>query len=145
MQQQQLILNAQTIEQIRQQTNQIWRKCRRKAYNIYACALPAGLIYANKLEQPESFNAINKMFHRNIITEEEATKSSDLFLFLDRHGYYKTDGSRITLCGTRGELWDVKPEKFIQSYRLATGEAIREIPKCKWFVVSRAQETSLQQ
>jgi hypothetical protein len=141
MQQQQLVLNAQTIEQIRQQTKQTWRKCQRRAYNIYACLMPAGLIYANKLEQPESFNAINKMFHKNIITEDEAAKSPELVNFLKQHGFYMTDGSKVTLCGTKGELWDVKPEKFVQSYRLATGEAIREIPKSKWFVVSRAPET----
>ena len=94
-------LTPQAIEQIREETKQQWQKCQRKAYQVYAMQMPAGLIFANRLEQPESFAAIWQAMHGHIV--EKSNVSPQLAAFLMQNGYYETDGNRITLCGTHAE------------------------------------------
>lgn len=142
MNKQQVMLTPDVIEHIRMETKQEWRKCKRKQYNIFACKVPAGYIFANKLEQPESYNAIKQTFHKDFVYTSEFNKVPQLVEFLKQHGFYQTDGTRIVLCGTKGELWDVKPEKLVQSYRLMNGMLIRDIKDNEWFEVSRAGEAS---
>lgn len=137
---QQVVLTPQAIEQIRQQTKQEWRKCKRKQYNIFACKMPAGYIFANKLEQPNSYNAIKQVFHKDIVHSSEFKNNPQLVEFLKANGFYQTDGTRIVLCGTKGELWDVKPEKFVQSYRAITGGQITSMEDGIWIEVTRAPE-----
>lgn len=134
-----VLLTPDVIENIRQQTNQKWTKCQRKAYRVYAVRMPAGLIFANRLEQPESFAAIWKATHKRIIAKSRVTP--ELANFLKQHGYYETDGNRITLCGTQGELWTVKPEKFMQSYVTANKTPF-QTPPLKWTAALRARETA---
>lgn len=134
---QQVLLTPDVIENIRQQTNQKWAKCQRKTYQVYAVQMPAGLIFANRLEQPESFAAIWKVTHKRIIKKSRVTP--ELANFLKQHGYYETDGNRITICGTQGELWTVKPEKFVQSY-VTANKTLFQTPPLKWTVALRARE-----
>lgn len=139
-----LNLNDQNVlMQIMQETNQKWRNCRRKQYNIYACKMPRGVIFANKLEQPHSFNAIKRILGKYIATEDECRKHPDLMQILSRNFCYKTDGNCITLCGTAGELWTVTEEKLRSAYTSTNGAPITEIPK-GWFTVSRAAEAQAQ-
>lgn len=134
-------LTPDVIEQIRQMTNQKWRDCQRKEYCIFAIAAPAGYVFANKLEQPLSYKAICKVTKGNpIISVERLNKNPQLVQYLKENGCYQTDGNRIVLCGTRGELWDVKPEKFVSSYTMPDGSPITKKP-LNWCVVKRASET----
>lgn len=133
-------LTPQVIEELRKQTGQEWKDCQRKEYAVYACKPPAGYLYANKLEQPDSYDAICEANGGNpIISEKEVSAHPGLFGFLKVNGFYQTDGNRVVLCGTQGELWDVKPEKLAQSYRMPDGKEIVNISE-DWFTVSRAAE-----
>ena len=135
--------NPAVIQQIMQQSGQKkWRKCKRKQYNIFACKLSADYLFANCLEQPESYTAIMQAFKKPIVSRQEAAKNTQVAEFIKQHGFYMTDGQRIVLCGTRGELWDVKPEKFMSSYRHTDGRQITQIPENTWFEVSRAAEST---
>lgn len=139
-----LNLNDQNVlMQIMQETKQKWRNCRRKQYSIYACRMPRDVVFANKLEQPYSYNAIRKILGKYIATTDECRKHPDLMQILARYGCYKTDGNCITLCGTAGELWTVKEEKLKSAYTSANGAPITEIPT-GWFTVSRAAEAQAQ-
>ena len=133
-----IMLTPQQIEEIRAKTQQKWQNCQRKAYQVYAVQMPAGLIFANRLEQPESFAAIYQNMHKHIV--EKSKVPQYLAQFLMKNGYYETDGNRITLCGTQGELWTVKPEKFVQSYTTSNKTRFTAPPK-EWTVALRAQET----
>ena len=142
--QQQVLLTPQVIEQIREQTGQKWRDCQRKDYCIYACIVPAGYVFANRLEQPLSYNAIIKANKNNpFMKVDDATRINGLVDFLKVNGCYTTDGSRIVLCGTQGEFWDVKSEKLVSSYTLQDGRGIdlNGIRIGTWFVVRRASES----
>lgn len=101
-----------------------------------------GYVFANKLEQPVSYNALMSTFGRAIVGLSELDNHLDIAKCLKDNGFYQTDGSRIVLCGTKGELWDVKPEKFIQSYRLTSGNQIdiNNLKVGSWIEVSRAAE-----
>ena len=111
-------------------------------YCIHACKAPAGYVFANKLEQPLSYNAIMKSNGNNpFIQATKIDSITGLGDFLKKNGYYMTDGSRIVLCGTQGELWDVKPDKLIASYTMQDGSRINLTDKgSDWFVVRRAAE-----
>lgn len=133
-------LNQQTIEQIRQETQQPWRECKRQTYNVFACKVPAGYVFANKLEQPDSYNAIKDTFNKELVPVSEFEKRKDVADYVRENGCYQTDGKRILLCGTKGELWDVKPEKFAQSYKTLSAEEIPSMKDGEWMEVSRAAE-----
>ena len=138
-------LTSQNIEKIRMMANQNWRDCQRKKYSIFAFRPEAGFIFANKLEQPLSYKVIMKINNGNpIIAERKLAAMPKEYEFVMKNGCYKTDGSRIVLCGTRGELWDVKPEKLVSSYTNKNGSPITSIPRYKWFVVNRASERCAQ-
>lgn len=134
-------VTKQTIDTIIAQSGAKWRDCRRKSYNISACKLPANYVYANCLEQPESYALIMQQFRKPIVALSAIEKAPEVVkTFLKNHGYYVTSNEKITLCGTQGEMWDVKNEKFLQSYTLADGTPInpKNIVVGKWFVVTRA-------
>lgn len=133
-------LTKQGVEQILTQCGGKWRDCRRKAYNIYACKLPANYVYANCLEQTESYNAIMKRFKRPIVPVSAIEKVPGAMDFLKQNGCYVTSQEKITLCGTQGEMWEVKLEKLVSSYTLPDGSAIdtNNLSIGKWFVISRA-------
>ena len=59
------------LMQIMQETKQKWRNCKRKQYNIFACKMPKDIVFANKLEQPDSFNAMKKVLGKYISTVDE--------------------------------------------------------------------------
>ena len=141
MSQQRVELIPQTIEMIREMSHQKWRDCQRKDYFIYAIKAPAGYIFANKLEQPLSYKAICRVNNGNpIISIQKIERNPKLVEYVKQNGFYKTDGSRIVLCGTVGELWDVKPEKLVSSYTMPDGSPIEKLPD-GWFVIKRASET----
>lgn len=129
------------IEQLMKETNQKWRTCLRKQYSVFACRMPKDLIFANKLEQPDSFNAMKTILGKYIATIDECNKHPDLMHILNKYGFYQTDGNCITLCGTVGELWTVKEEKLKSVYRRPTGDVINFVPK-GWFQITRASETT---
>lgn len=131
------------VAQIMQETKQKWRNCKRKQYNIYACKMPKDIVFANKLEQPDSFNVIRKVLGKCITTVDECRQHPDLMQILAKSGFYQTDGNCITLCGTAGELWTVKEEKLKSAYTNINGTVITKIPK-GWFTVSRAAEATAQ-
>lgn len=135
--------DPQVLAQLMSQTNQKWRNCKRKQYNIFACKMPKDIVFANKLEQPDSFNAMKKVLGKYISTVDECRQHTDLMQVLNQCGCYKTDGECITLCGTAGELWAVKEEKLKSAYTNVNGTAITKIPK-GWFTVSRAAEQTAQ-
>ena len=130
----------QSLNRIIAETDGKWRDCRRKAYNIYACKLPVNYVYANCLEQPESYNAIMKQFKKPIVPVSAVEKVPGAIDFLKKSGCYVTSDAKITLCGTQGEMWEVNLEKFVASYTLPDGAAINpnNLSVGKWFVVSRA-------
>lgn len=143
--QQGIILTPQILEQIRTETGQEWRKCQRKAYQISACKVPAGYIFANKLEQPHSYKALMQQFKTPFVKSSDIPPQSELANILRREGYYETDVSKFVLCGTKGELWDVRDDKLVSSYTLPDGQPVYYIQGGfglgKWFAVARAQET----
>ena len=115
-----------------------WRKCQRKQYNVFAIQAPAGFVFANRLEQPEQYKYIKQRFNANIVHVSKITEADRAVL---GSNCYVTDGTRIVICGTRGELWTVKPEKLASSYTNCDGTAITEAPK-EWKEFSRAQENA---
>lgn len=105
--------------------------------------VPAGYVFANKLEQPLSYNAIIKANKNNPFMKiEDAKCVNGLVDFLKANGCYTTDESKFVLCGTQGEFWDVKQEKLVFSDTLMNGKHIDlgDIPVGKWFVVKVAAE-----
>lgn len=131
------------LMQIMQETKQKWRNCKRKQYNIFACKMPKDIVFANKLEQPDSFNAMKKVLGKYISTVDECRQHPDLMQILAKGGFYQTDGNCITLCGTAGELWTIKEEKLKSAYTNINGAAITKIPR-GWFTVARAAEATAQ-
>lgn len=139
--QQKIYLNQQTIEQIRWETKQWWRPCQRKLYQVWACKVPSGYIFANKLEQPESYKAIQSVYHKDIIPVELVMQNPSLFNLLKNNGCYQTSEQKVVLCGTRGEMWDVKDEKFRASYELPAKAWGTDFPFLRWFAVMRRAES----
>lgn len=129
-----------TLEQIMAKTGDKWRDCRRKSYDIHACKLPAGMVYANKLEQPLSYKAIMEKFRIPIVPLTAVKNVAGAEEYLQKNGCYVTSNEKITLCGTQGEMWEVKLEKLVSSYTNPDGSPIK--PECiklnKWFTISRA-------
>lgn len=105
--------------------------------------MPKDIVFANKLEQPDSFNAMQKVLGKYISTVDECRQHPDLMQILAKSGFYQTDGNCITLCGTAGELWTVKEEKLKLAYTNVNGSAITKIPR-GWFTISRAAEATAQ-
>ena len=135
--------DSQVLSQLMVQTKQKWRSCKRKQYNIYACKMTKDLVFANKLEQPDSYNAMRSILGKYVATVDECRQHPDLMHVLGKFGFYQTDGSCITLCGTAGELWTVKEDKLKSAYMNPNGRAITSIPK-GWFTVTRAAESTAQ-
>lgn len=139
-----LNLNDQNvIMQIMKETNQKWRDCKRKQYNIYACIVPRGVVFANKLEQPDSYNAMKRILGKYIATVNECRQHLDLVQILSNRGVYQTGEKCVLLCGTAGELWTVSIDKLKSAYRMEDGSPITKTPN-GWFTVSRAAETQAQ-
>ncbi len=115
-----------------------WRDCQRKKYNVCAIVPPAGYVFANKLEQPEQFQYIKNKFKTLVVKESQLSKEDKLYL---GNNCYVTDGTRVVICGTRGECWTVKPDKFMASYTNTDGSPITKVPT-KWTEFSRAQESA---
>lgn len=136
---QQVVLTPQEAERIRVETKQLWRPCKRKAYKIAACKLPAGYVYANSLEQPDCYKEIMRVYKRPIITKAEFDRMANRAMYTDKD-FYVTSDAKITLCGTQGEMWEVRLDRFAQSYRMSNGAPINvpTLPRCRWFVVARA-------
>ena len=139
---QQVVLTPQVIEQIRLQTKQEWRKCKRKQYNIFACKVPEGYVFANCLEQPESYQMIRKNFGTDFVHISKISGNTQLVDFLKTHDFYKSDGTRIVLMWAGGALWDVSPEKFAASYCSISGKPISDMKEGEWVEVSRAAEST---
>lgn len=148
--QQRVSLTPQAIEQIRQETNQKWRDCQRKKYEIWVVKAPAGYIFGNKLEQPNVYKTlIGKSRERIPFMEKSLVQRlcegglPNLAEAMKSEGFYQTDGNMIVLMGTAGELWTVKPEKLAASYRMIGGGQINtaDIKEGKWFKVERAAES----
>ena len=135
--------DANVLMQIMTETKQKWRSCRRKQYDIFACKVSSGIVFANKLEQPESFKAMGQALGKHIATLEECTRNSGLMGILRQCGCYVTDEDCILLCGTVGELWTVKEDKFKRSYTGVGGKPITKIPN-GWFTVTRVSEAMVQ-
>lgn len=149
--QQRVSLTPQVIEQIRQRTNQKWRDCQRKKYEIWVVKAPAGYIFGNKLEQPNVYKMlISKSRERIPFMEKQSVQKlcegglPNLAEAMKSEGFYQTDGNMIVLMGTAGELWTVKPEKLAASYRMIGGSQINisDIKEGKWFKVERAAESA---
>lgn len=117
------------------------RDCQRKKYDVYGTIMPAGLIFANRLEQPKSYKLITQTFKRAVIKREMLSDTQ--YKQLKELGIYETDGHMVTLCGTVGELWTVKPEKLVNSYTNVDGSRITSGPN-KWTTYTRAGETTPQ-
>lgn len=117
------------------------RDCQRKKYDVYGTIMPAGLIFANRLEQPKSYKLITQTFKRAIIRRDML--SDNQYQQLKQLGIYETDEHMVTLCGTVGELWTVKPEKLVNSYTNPDGSRITNKPN-KWTTYTRAGETAPQ-
>lgn len=115
-----------------------WRNCQRKQYNIFAILPKAGYVFANRLEQPKEFKYIYKHFGRAIVSKDELTPQQLAEL---GNNCYVTDGQKLVLCGTRGEMWTVKPDKFISSYVKLDGSKPDKVPT-EWTEFSRAPETA---
>lgn len=113
-----------------------WRNCQRKQYNIFAILPKAGYVFANRLEQPKEFKYIQQRFSRHIVKKDELTQQ-DIATLGDN--CYVTDGQKLILCGTRGELWTVKPDKFVASYVKTDGTRPDKVPT-EWTEFSRQQE-----
>ena len=113
-----------------------WRPCQRKKYNIFAIQPAGGYVFANRLEQPEQHKYMKSRFKRSIVHVSKLTEQDKAFL---GDNCYITDGTKVVLCGTRGEMWTVKPEKLMSSYTKTDGTPITQMPK-QWVEVSRAQE-----
>ena len=115
-----------------------WRNCQRKAYNVFAIQPEAGFVFANRLKQPEQFKYIKQRFGKAVVHTSQLTEEDKDAL---GQNCYVTDGQRVVICGTRGELWAVKPEKLAASYTKTDGSPITEMPK-QWKEFSRAQENA---
>lgn len=115
-----------------------WRDCQRKKYNVYAILPAAGYVFANKLEQPEQFEYIKNKFRKLVVEESQLSKEDKAYLV---GNCYVTDGTGVVICGTRGECWMIKPEKFVTSYINTDGSHITKVPT-KWTEFSRAQESA---
>lgn len=115
-----------------------WRNCQRKQYNVFAIFPAAGYVFANKLEQPEQFQYIKNKFRKLVVKESQLSEEDKAYL---GNNCYVTDGTRVVICGTRGECWTVKPEKFVASYTNTDGSPITKVPT-KWTEFSRAQESA---
>ncbi len=113
-----------------------WRNCQRKAYNVFAIQPEAGFVFANMLEQPQQYQYIKQRFNKAVVHVSKLTEEDKKTL---GNNCYITDGTKVVICGTRGELWTVKPEKLQSSYTKVDGTPINEIPK-QWHEFSRAQE-----
>lgn len=134
MEQQKLNLNQELAHLMK---NGKWKACQRKRYSVHAIVPPAGFVFANRLEQPKSFKHITNKFGRYIVQAEELTDADKALLGSE---YYVTDGSKVVVCGTCGELWTVKPEKFAASYTEEDGSVPKEVPAV-WKEYWRAEET----
>lgn len=135
-------MEQQTLNINQQLTNLMstgkWRSCQRKQYNIYAILPPAGYVFANRLEQPKEFKYIQQRFGRYIVHQSELTPQDTSVL---GNNCYVTDGQRLVLCGTQGELWTVKPDKFLSSYVKPDGSRPEKVP-VHWTMFSRMPETA---
>lgn len=114
-----------------------WRDCQRKQYNVFACQPRKGIVFANKLEQPNSYKYLLDRFNKAMVDISQLNDNDKKALGSD---CYITDGSAVVLCGTRGELWTVKPSKLISSYRNIDGSQITSIPNTTWTEIGRACE-----
>ena len=140
MAQQKIALTGESIELIRQATNQKWRDCQRKDYTIFAIKAKPNFVFANKLEQPKSYKRIFDANKGNPFMHIERVKRSKVMgPFLQENGYYRTEENKVVLCGVCGELWMVSAEKLVSSYTLPDGRMIQRIPD-NWFLVRRAGE-----
>ena len=139
-----LNLNDQNVlMQIMKETNQKWRDCRGKQYSIYACVVPNGIVFVNKLEQPDSYNVMKKILGKYIATVDECKQHLDLLQILSKCDFCQTECKCALLCGTAGELWTVSIDKLKSSYRMEDGSPITKTPN-GWFTVSRAAEAQAQ-
>lgn len=115
-----------------------WRNCQRKQYNIYAILPPAGFVFANRLEQPKEFKYIQQRFGKCIVHQSELLQQD---MHVLGNNCYVTDGRKLVLCGTQGELWTVTPEKFLSSYMKLDGSRPEKVPT-SWTMFSRVPETA---
>lgn len=135
---------AQQVISINQQmsylmSTQKWRDCQRKQYNVYAILPPSGFVFANSLEQPEQHKYILQRFGgRHVVHESFLTEQDRQFL---GNNCYLTDGKKIVICGTRGEMWTVRPDKFVASYVETDGSRPEKVPTY-WREYTRSPETA---
>ena len=89
----------------------LWEPVKRKRYSLFARRLPTGYMFANKLEQVDTYNKIVETYGAGIIPINVASDE------LKAMPHYETDGSCITLCGTVYELWTMAFDKFTKRYK----------------------------
>lgn len=124
MNQQSILINEQGIKQVMQLTGQKMRDCQRKAYTVSACRMQAGVVFANCLLQPRSFEAICKATCGTpFILQADAVKAG-IVPVLEQYGYYVTDGESVVICGTRGELYLEPLYGLRDNYTLSSGKML---------------------
>lgn len=104
-----------------------WRDCQRKDYFIHAIVLPKGYIFANRLEQPMSYNFLQNNCRKKAIVPL-STLNAQKRHFIKNHGYYLSGEDRVIISGTMGELWTTTPERFMSSYKMPDGSKIKTLP-----------------
>ena len=129
-------LTPQFLQRVMAETKQTWRKCQRKNYDVYATIMPAGVMFANRLEQPEVYKQLINCYGTPVITPDKKPSS------IDPKSLYTVQEGQVVLCGTRGELWTVKAEKFLKSYttQYTDNKTLEKKLKQGWVVASRAGE-----
>lgn len=129
-------LTPQFLQGVMAETKQTWRKCQRKNYDVYATIMPAGVMFANRLEQPEVYKQLINCYGTPVITPDKKPSS------IDPKSLYTVQEGQVVLCGTRGELWTVKAEKFLKSYttQYTDNKTLEKKLKQGWVVASRAGE-----
>lgn len=132
-----------TIQNIRQIVpDKDFYPCRRKAYQVCARRMPAGIVFANKLEQPTSYKQIIELTNGNPFISLK-----DFNTYFGRTeqtkipAHYTSNGTDIVVCGTAGELWLTSINSFIKGYRDNNGETfdLQHLLN-DWFLAERPAE-----
>lgn len=108
-----------------------YKKCKKKGYEVYVCAPPAGVVVINKLEQPV---AVAMMGGKTYFT-----RSDQMRMYRGNPAQYKqlehlcqTGGAYVVgektplvISGTVGELWCVDWNKLTRTYSMLNGAPIQ--------------------
>lgn len=99
-----------------------YRPCRKKVYEIWVCRPPEGTIVVNKLEQPQSVQALGgrtfftvKELHQ--LQAQNPAAFQRLAQMVQQGSAYRVGPEDCVLSGTRGELWVTKFAKVCKTYQ----------------------------